>query len=144
MPLLGCKGARKRPSGAATATSASASASDDGAANSTYELRVGPALSPTDPKLSDFKDTLPVGYIGMRFETLEPRFTIQKIEVSLFKLTLAGRQIETKKVSALGPSDNVFHKSWEVTAPGNYEVRVVDPATDRLLASRVFNVLPKR
>lgn len=142
-PLLGCKGSRQRKSESSVTTAAMAS--NEATKTSVYQLRVGPAVSPTDPKLSDFKDTLSIGYVGMRFETTEQAFSIRQIEVSLFKLTSGGgRQIETKKVSPLGARDNVFHKSWEVTQPGNYEVRVVDPATAQTLASRTFTVGSKR
>lgn len=107
-----------------------------------FELNVGPATSPTDPKPSKSATQLPTGYVGLRFAP-QPgqRFATSRIEVSLFRIEGERRVLEARKTSTLGPADEVFYKSWELETTGIYEVEVADPDSDALFASTRFEIV---
>jgi len=107
-----------------------------------FQLNVGPATSPTDPKPSKSATQLPTGYIGLRFAPQPAEhFASPRIEITLWRIEGEQRVLDARKVTTLGAKDEVFYKSWELETTGIYEVEVADPDSDKLFASTRFEVV---
>lgn len=108
-----------------------------------FELTIGPATSPTDPKPAKTETKVPIGYVGMRFAPPPGRkLATARIEVTLWRIEGDTRILDARKVSTLGAADDVFYKSWELNTTGIYEIEVADPDSDQLFATTRFEVIP--
>lgn len=108
-----------------------------------FELTVGPATSPTDPKPAKTDTKVPIGYVGMRFAPPPgSKLATPRIEVTLWRIEGETRILDARKVSTIGTADDVFYKSWELGTTGIYEIEVADPDSDDLFATTRFEVIP--
>jgi hypothetical protein len=145
--LLACKeGGSSTESSSPGASAATESVAPDSVApgkpqvKQGFRLRFGPAVSAADPKPADFKDSIPAGFVSMRFDKVEGDIGLSKLKVSLYRVTASGKNIETQKTSALDPTMDYFAKSWEISEAARYEVKVEDPTSDEVLATGQFDV----
>ncbi|HWB79757.1 MAG TPA: hypothetical protein VG755_32560 [Nannocystaceae bacterium] len=108
-----------------------------------FQLTIGPATSPTDPKPVKTETKVPIGYVGMRFAPPpDGKLTTPRIAVTLWRIEGDTRVLEARKVDTLGAADEVFYKSWELTTTGIYEVEVADPDSPTLFATTRFETIP--
>lgn len=108
-----------------------------------FQLTVGPATSPTDPKPVKTETKVPIGYVGMRFAPPpDGKLTTPRIEVTLWSIEGETRVLDARKVSTLGAADEVFYKSWELETTGIYEIEVADPDSPTLFATTRFETIP--
>ena len=108
-----------------------------------YELRFGPAKSPTDPEPTSFSGVVPTGFVGLQFETEGDPFPWDELETTLYFLEdYGGKTLQTQSISNMGGSKgyDTYWKSWEITVPGTYEVLMRHPVDMTVIAEDRFVV----
>jgi len=115
-------------------------------ARGSLKLWFGPPESVTAPRPTHESPTASTSGAGMMAMQLEAPedvgFGREHLEVTLYRLGVNGRTLETRSLSATGKTNDRFYKSWHVVVPGLFEVEVVDPLGPRLVATGRFEMTP--
>ena len=111
-----------------------------------YKLWLGPSTSVEVPQPKHEQDTVSAtagGMVSMQLEaTVGEGFSREYLEISLYRLDVNGRTLETRSSSAVGLDNDRFYKSWHMSVPGRFEVQIVEPKGPRLIAQGQFEITP--
>ena len=142
--LLGCKSMAEKMAAeaadAGTSTTPTVTTPAAPAGDPAYTLRFGTPKSAEDPEVTTFSNELPTGYVGMKLVTSHDKFPMKSVKVVLYDADRSPPKVLTEKESSLGTDNDVFYKSWELPDKGNYEVKVTEVPSGKLVASGRFKL----